>query len=43
MLHKRGKSECDIARDYGRSRATVAWALGELVERASLGRRAGRS
>lgn len=39
LLHKRGKSQREIARELGRSRATVARALAEPVERVARGRR----
>ena len=39
LLHKRGKSQREIARELGRSRATVARALAEPVDRASQRRR----
>lgn len=39
LLHKRGKSQREIARELGRSRATVARALAEPVDRAPQRRR----
>ena len=39
LLHKRGKSQREIAREFGRSRATVALALAEPVDRAPQRRR----
>src|SRR3712207_6073681 len=39
LLHKRGKSLREIARELGRSRATVAQALAEPVDRAPRRRR----
>ena len=42
LLHKRGKSQREIARELGRSRATVARALAEPVDRVPQGRRRAR-
>src|SRR3989442_13700460 len=39
LLHKRGKSQREIASELGRSRSAVARALSESVDRQSSGRR----
>src|SRR5207245_2806492 len=39
LLHKRGKSQGEIASELGRSRSAVARALSESVDRQSSGRR----
>ena len=39
LLHKRGKSQREIASELGRSRSAVARALSEPVDRQSSGRR----